>query len=202
MTQETKTFTLVIKTNKEIPNLTDVIANRLWSLDGVTDVTCAVAQAPEPVTKEESFDAKIAAFNRMYGLPCLEAPDIVQTPDELDQYLEKIYSIFKEELDEVDVIRQKLREGASRIEILTELADWLGDLQVYCASEMVKFGLPPSLILSIIMASNMSKLGLDGKPIYDERGKVMKGPNYWKPEPQIQRALIALQRQYARSQDM
>jgi len=35
------------------------------------------------------------------------------------------------------------------------------------------------------MESNMSKLGPDGKPIYDERGKVMKGPGYYKPEPAI-----------------
>jgi hypothetical protein len=35
------------------------------------------------------------------------------------------------------------------------------------------------------MDSNTSKLGADGKPIYDERGKVMKGPGYWKPEPAI-----------------
>lgn len=35
------------------------------------------------------------------------------------------------------------------------------------------------------MQSNFSKLGADGKPIYDERGKVQKGQNYWKPEPKI-----------------
>lgn len=40
-------------------------------------------------------------------------------------------------------------------------------------------------ILDIIMASNFSKLGADGKPIYDDRGKVLKGPGYWKPEPKI-----------------
>jgi hypothetical protein len=37
----------------------------------------------------------------------------------------------------------------------------------------------------------MSKLGVDGQPIYDARGKVMKGPNYWKPEPMIRRAIDA-----------
>jgi predicted HAD superfamily Cof-like phosphohydrolase len=65
------------------------------------------------------------------------------------------------------------------------LADLLGDIQVYCASEMRKFGLPQDDVLSIIMQSNFSKLGADGKPIYDERGKVQKGPGYWKPEPKI-----------------
>jgi len=61
----------------------------------------------------------------------------------------------------------------------------LGDIQVYCASEMAKFGLPLDQILGIIMQSNLSKLGADGQPIYDERGKVQKGPGYWKPEPAI-----------------
>ena len=72
------------------------------------------------------------------------------------------------------------------------LADLLGDIQVYCASEMAKFGLPLDQVLAIIMQSNFSKLGADGKPIYDERGKVMKGPDYWKPEPKLQAMLTAL----------
>jgi predicted HAD superfamily Cof-like phosphohydrolase len=74
------------------------------------------------------------------------------------------------------------------------LADLLGDIQVYCASEMAKFGLPLDEVLAIIMRSNFSKLGADGKPIYDERGKVQKGPNYWKwkPEPKIKELLSGL----------
>ena len=39
------------------------------------------------------------------------------------------------------------------------------------------------------MQSNFSKLGEDGQPVYDHRGKVMKGPGYWKPEPKIQELL-------------
>jgi predicted HAD superfamily Cof-like phosphohydrolase len=73
------------------------------------------------------------------------------------------------------------------------LADLLGDIQVYAASEMAKFGLPLDQVLAIIMQSNFSKLGADGKPIYDERGKVQKGPDYWKPEPKIKEMLAALQ---------
>ena len=42
-------------------------------------------------------------------------------------------------------------------------------------------------VLVIIMQSNFSKLGADGKPIYDERGKVMKGPAIGNPEPKILR---------------
>ena len=45
------------------------------------------------------------------------------------------------------------------------------------------------MLLAIIRQSNFSKLGADGKPIYDERGKVQKGPGYWKPEPKISEML-------------
>ncbi len=44
-------------------------------------------------------------------------------------------------------------------------------------------------ILDVIMESNFSKLDQDGNPSYDERGKVLKGPNYWKPEPKIKEIL-------------
>ena len=45
--------------------------------------------------------------------------------------------------------------------------------------------------LLIAVDSNESKLGADGKPIYDANGKFLKGPNYWKPEPKIQALLEA-----------
>jgi predicted HAD superfamily Cof-like phosphohydrolase len=60
---------------------------------------------------------------------------------------------------------------------------------VYCASEAKRWGLPLDEILNVIMQSNFSKLDANGEPIYDERGKVMKGPNYWKPEPKISQLL-------------
>jgi predicted HAD superfamily Cof-like phosphohydrolase len=71
------------------------------------------------------------------------------------------------------------------------LADLLGDLIVYCASEARRWGIPLEPVLNTIMESNFSKLGADGQPLYDERGKVLKGPNYWKPEPKIEELLKA-----------
>ena len=97
-----------------------------------------------------------------------------------------------EEVHEMDEIIAAQHAGKDPLEVLTMLADLLGDIQVYCASEMAKFGLPLDQVLSIIMQSNFSKLGADGLPIYDERGKVMKGPNYWKPEPKLQAMLTEL----------
>ena len=183
-------ITIEIEADTLHPNLVDLIAHRVYTVDGVKAVTARLEDS-------KSFEDKITDFNKMYGLPALEAPGIPRLPvftpsgstsvrEQLDVYLEKVYSIFFEELNEVDAIRMAVRNPERTVlEILTELADWLGDLQVYCASEMRKFGLPIADTLAIIMDSNMSKLGEDGKPIYDERGKVLKGPGYWKPEPKI-----------------
>lgn len=129
----------------------------------------------------KSFLKKIASFNSIYKLPIHEAP----TLPTVDQ-LKKFRSILQEELEEVDEIIAKLELGqAGHLDLLTELADWHGDMIVYCHTHAHRFGLPMDEVLDVIMESNMSKLGEDGKPIYDDRGKVMKGPNYWRPEEKI-----------------
>jgi predicted HAD superfamily Cof-like phosphohydrolase len=136
-----------------------------------------------------SFEDAIASFNAMYKLPVAKVPTLdVGVP--VRERLQKFKSILKEELDEIDEISLGL-ENNTELETLTALADLLGDLQVYCASEMCKFGIPQGLTLKIVMDSNASKLGTDGLPIYDERGKVQKGPNYWKPEPALAEMLKA-----------
>ena len=132
-----------------------------------------------------TFSEDIKRFNAMYALPANEEPALeIGVP--VAERLRAFKSILGEELDEIDDIVAAAENKAPALEVLTMLADLLGDIQVYCASEMRKFGLPQDEVLSIIMQSNFSKLGADGKPIYDERGKVQKGPGYWKPEPKIQ----------------
>ena len=134
------------------------------------------------------FSDDIAKFNGIYKLPVSAVPTLdVGVP--VANRLRAFKNILGEELEEIDEIVEATESGAPALEVLTKLADLLGDIQVYCASEMTKFGLPLDKVLSIIMESNFSKLGADGLPIYDERGKVMKGPNYWKPEPKIQAVL-------------
>lgn len=134
------------------------------------------------------FSEDIAKFNGIYKLPVSPVPTLDVGVPVVDR-LRAFKNILGEELDEMDEIVAAVESGTPPMEVLTKLADLLGDIQVYCASEMAKFGLPLDTVLSIIMQSNFSKLGADGQPIYDERGKVMKGPNYWKPEPKIQAAL-------------
>ena len=66
---------------------------------------------------------------------------------------------------------------------LTEIADALGDMLYILCGTILEHGLQHKIeeVFEEIQRSNMSKLGQDGKPIYREDGKVMKGPNYFKP---------------------
>jgi predicted HAD superfamily Cof-like phosphohydrolase len=135
------------------------------------------------------FSTDIQKFNGIYKLPVSNCPTLDVGVSVVER-LQAFKSILTEEINEIDDIIDQAKAQAPTLQVLTMLADLLGDIQVYCASEMAKFGLPQDEVLAIIMQSNFSKLGADGKPIYDERGKVQKGPNYWKPEPKIE-ALLA-----------
>lgn len=139
------------------------------------------------------FANDIQKFNVIYKLPVSTTPTLDVGVPLLDR-LEAFKDILAEELKEIDDIVDAVKKESDPLTVLTMLADLLGDIQVYCASEMAKFGLPLDAVLETIMQSNFSKLGADGMPIYDERGKVLKGPNYWKPEPKIRALLGSIKR--------
>lgn len=65
---------------------------------------------------------------------------------------------------------------------LTEAADALGDIDYVAQGANLVFGFPAEAVVAEIHRANMSKLGADGKPVYDEHGKIQKGPNYVKPD--------------------
>ncbi len=132
------------------------------------------------------FARRIAAMNAMYKLPAAQQPTL---PADAAERLVKFKATLIDEVHEIDDIVDLARKGAAPAEVLTAIADLLGDVIVYCRSEALKYGLPLEEVLGIIMDSNESKLGADGKPVYDANGKFLKGPNYWKPEPKI-RALL------------
>lgn len=159
----------------------------------------------KPHNYNSTFKADIVRFNTMYMLPTLSAPGMPDVGDatksarvKLQERLANFSRILAEEIDEVREIQEKITAGDAPEEVLTAIADWLGDIQVYCASEMCKFGLDNDVVLGIIMSSNFSKLGADGKPIFDNRGKVLKGPDYWRPEPMIRRYILAAHRQHGK----
>lgn len=67
---------------------------------------------------------------------------------------------------------------------LAEVADALGDMLYILCGTIIEHGMQDKIeaVFNEIQRSNMSKLGTDGKPIYREDGKVMKGPNYFPPD--------------------
>jgi hypothetical protein len=143
--------------------------------------------------KLRTLESKILYFNGLYKLPIAPYPSImaVAAKEQPSVRIENFLSTLRDELKEGEDIIAKLKNGTiEEIDFLVEMADWLGDIQVYCRSEMAKFGIPGDEVLNIIMQSNFSKLDANGQPIYNEEGKVMKGPMYWKPEPQIKQLLL------------
>lgn len=135
-----------------------------------------------------SFAQRIAAMNAMYKLPAHQRPVL---PDDVAVRLTRFKATLMDEVHEIDEIVAAAEQGAEPADILVAIADLLGDVIVYCRSEALKYGLPLEAVLEIIMDSNESKLGADGKPIYDANGKFLKGPGYWKPEPKIKALLEA-----------
>tara|TARA_B100001123_G_C15021309_1_gene911592 strand:- start:479 stop:847 length:369 start_codon:yes stop_codon:yes gene_type:complete len=82
-------------------------------------------------------------------------------------------SLINEELDEL--------KNAIRNNDILEVADALTDILYVTYGAGHSFGINLDKCFDEVQKSNMSKLGGDGKPIYNESGKVMKGPNYFKP---------------------
>ena len=84
----------------------------------------------------------------------------------------------------IDLIKEELEEltEAMKDENLLEVADALTDILYVTYGAGHAFGIDLDKCFEEVQNSNMSKLGEDGKPIYNEAGKVMKGPNYYKPD--------------------
>jgi predicted HAD superfamily Cof-like phosphohydrolase len=166
---------------------------------------------------QRCFETDIMEMNKMYDLPANEYPTL-KVGEPLVERLQKFKRVLTKELSEIDAIIHKAncfnsrtpyydrKEGAhpaiiepgtashmvDELELLTDIADLMGDIQVYAVSEMCKFGIPYLPVLRVIMDSNFSKLDENGNPIKDEDGKFLKGPNYWKPETQIREGLQAM----------
>ena len=84
----------------------------------------------------------------------------------------------------IELIKEELEEltQAMNEKNLLEVADALTDILYVTYGAGHAFGIDLDKCFDEVQNSNMSKLGEDGKPIYNESGKVMKGPNYFKPD--------------------
>ena len=84
------------------------------------------------------------------------------------------YDLIKEELEELKIAMEN--------KDLSEVADALTDILYVTYGAGHAFGIDLDKCFEEVQNSNMSKLGEDGKPIYNDAGKVMKGPKYFKPD--------------------
>ena len=111
---------------------------------------------------------KVKKFMDTFGQEVKEKADFPN-----DKIMTLRYELIKEELSE-------LKEAINKKDI-KEVADALTDILYVTYGAGHAFGINLDKCFKEVQNSNMSKLGKDGKPIYNEKGKVMKGPNYFKP---------------------
>ena len=111
---------------------------------------------------------KVKTFMNTYG------QEVKNTPEFPDSKIVQLrIDLIQEELNE-------LKEAINNNDII-EVADALTDILYVTYGAGHSFGVDLDSCFNEVQNSNMSKLGDDGKPIYNESGKVMKGPNYFKP---------------------
>lgn len=120
---------------------------------------------------KKQLDA-VKEFHTQFGLGFQELP----TADLTKEKIQLRYDLMKEENEEYF-------EAALKGDLI-EVADALGDMLYILCGTLIEHGMQDKIeaVFQEIQRSNMSKLGIDGKPIYREDGKVLKGPNYFKPD--------------------
>ena len=112
---------------------------------------------------------KVGIFMKTFG------QDVKNKPSFSTDKINKLrIDLIKEELDE-------FKEAMDNKDLL-EIADALTDILYVTYGAGHAFGVNLDKCFEEVQQSNMSKLGDDGKPIYNDEGKVMKGPNYFKPD--------------------
>ena len=112
---------------------------------------------------------KVGTFMKTFGHEVKTKPSF--SSDKINKLR---IDLIKEELDE-------LQEAMKNNDLL-EVADALTDILYVTYGAVHAFGVDLDKCFDEVQNSNMSKLGENGEPIYNESGKVMKGPNYFKPD--------------------
>ena len=112
---------------------------------------------------------KVGTFMKTFGQEVKLKPSL--SSDKINKLR---LSLIKEELDE-------LKEAIDKKDLL-EIADALTDILYVTYGAGHAFGINLDKCFDEVQRSNMSKLDTDGRPIYNNNGKVMKGPNYFQPD--------------------
>ena len=114
----------------------------------------------------------VKIFHEIYKLKYKESPTTDRGTDKINLR----FNLMAEENEEY-------LEAAKNNDLI-EVADALGDMLYILCGTIIEHGMQDKIeeVFDEIQKSNLSKLGENGKPIYREDGKVMKGPNYFKPD--------------------
>lgn len=130
----------------------------------------------------------VRKFHEVYGLPIVDCPDVNRErvhmrmaliAEEFGELVRAIYGLEAEKIIKTAVEKAVACDDSSRDTV--EAADALADIIYVIYGMALEMGIPIAKILEQVQASNLSKLGIDGKPIYREDGKVIKGPSFFPP---------------------
>lgn len=135
-------------------------------------------------------EALVRQFHDTYGLPIVEdGPNVDRDRIHMrlgliaEEFAELIGAAYGQRAREtLEAAWATAQEQDDHLRDTVEVADALGDLIYVIYGAALEFGIPLEDVLAEIQASNLSKLGADGKPIYREDGKVLKGPGYFPPD--------------------
>ncbi len=140
----------------------------------------------------ETVQQQVREFHEVYGQPIVETPS-VPSPDRVRLRLKLIAEEFFELLAACEIwpgcrgvyasdeVTKAIDNDLGTVD-LVEVADALADLAYVIEGANLEFGIDSAAVLAEVHSSNLSKLGPDGKPVYNDSGKVVKGPKYKAPD--------------------
>ncbi len=138
---------------------------------------------------EGTIQHDVREFHRIMGQPIVDRPTIPPV-ERMDLRLKLVAEEFLELLEasgcKVDFIKSEIEHTLSirkQDDVdLVEIADALCDIAYVVEGMCLECGIDSEAVLAEVQRSNLSKIGEDGKPVYNESGKVTKGPNYSPPD--------------------
>ncbi|HIT76097.1 MAG TPA: nucleoside triphosphate pyrophosphohydrolase family protein [Candidatus Avipropionibacterium avicola] len=135
-------------------------------------------------------EALVREFHQTYALPVAEdAPSVARDRVHMrmaliaEEFAELVGAVYGESAGQI--VEQAFTAAVAaddQTRDTVETADALGDLVYVTYGMALECAIPLPAVLAEIQASNLSKLGEDGKPIYREDGKVLKGPGFFPPD--------------------
>lgn len=144
---------------------------------------------PQSAADPDKPEYLVREFHETYNLPCVhDAPSVDRERIHMrmqliaEEFSELVGAVYgKEARSLIEEAYSCAVEKDDHTRDVVETADALGDITYVVYGMALEMGIPMRRVLAEIQASNLSKLGDDGKPIYREDGKVLKGPYYFPP---------------------